>query len=644
MEKPSRMADFLTALRDHPLLADGAMGSYLFTLTGRLSETNHVYEAFNVEQPELIQKVHLAYLAAGARCLKTNTFGANRQQLRPFGLEGRVAALNRAGVQVARGAIAAYQAQARAPGPFFVLASVGPTASPLATADAVAECYREQLETLAAAGADALLLETFSSLPQLELLVGLIKSLPRMPPVIAEMTIRGASAGQPLEPDPVTFVNRMAALGVAVAGVNCCAPWDADVFVDAVRDTAPVRSGALQLVVMPNAGGFQRIGNRLMTAVNPEFAGKMARSLSDRGVRLVGGCCEMHPPHISEMHNYLQSRSAGDRVTAVAAASTLTPVGDETKSGNGRFSRKLKAGKFVVSIEALPPRGTDDSVTQRKVEALAGLAASGLIDAVDFTDGSRGIPLISPGDYIHLIRERLGWTAATGDTVELIPHFTGRDLNVMGVQSRLVGYHANRVHNVLFVTGDPPKMSPSYPRSTAVFDLDSIAMIRLTHSCLNAGVDFGGVPLGKQADPRTHFTIGAGVELEAQDMKRELARLQQKLDSGADYIMTQPAFRPEALAPLEKFRGRKPFLIGVMVLTSFEQAQRAAQVPGVVIPDSILQRLGALPSVADQTKAGREIAAEQIRRLVREGWAGVYLMSTAAGSGTVEVLRAGLQP
>ena len=414
MEKPSRMADFLTALRDHPLLADGAMGSYLFTLTGRLSETNHVYEAFNVEQPELIQKVHLAYLAAGARCLKTNTFGANRQQLRPFGLEGRVAALNRAGVQLARGAIAAYQAQARAPGPFFVLASVGPTASPLAAAEAVAECYREQLETLAAAGADALLLETFSSLPQLELLVGLIKSLPGMPPVIAEMTIRGASAGQPLEPDPVTFVNRVAALGVAVAGVNCCAPWDADVFVDAVRDTAPVRSGALQLVVMPNAGGFQRIGNRLMTAVNPEFAGKMARSLSDRGVRLVGGCCEMHPPHIQEMHNYLQSRSAGERVATVAVASTLPPAGDAEKRRNGTLSRKLKDGKFVVSIEALPPRGTDDSVISRKVEALAGLAASGLIDAVDFTDGSRGIPLISPGDYIHLLRERLGWTAATG--------------------------------------------------------------------------------------------------------------------------------------------------------------------------------------------------------------------------------------
>jgi len=637
------MADFLTALKSQPLLADGAMGSYLFELTGRLSETNHVYEAFNVDQPELVRNVHLSYLAAGARCLKTNTFGANRRQLLPFGLEGRVASLNRGGVQVAREAIAKFQAQHGVPGDFFVLASVGPTANPLTTADAVAECYREQMESLVAAGADALLLETFSSLPQLELLVGLIRSLPQMPPVIAEMTPPDANALQPPEqPTALAFVNRMAALGVPVVGVNCCAPWDADAFVDAVKDAAPVLSGEIQLVVMPNAGGFQRIGNRLMTSVNPEFAGKMARSLFERGVRLLGGCCEMHPPHIQEMHNYLQSRTGGKKAVSMEVTSALPPIGDAEKRLNGHLSQKLKDGRFVVSIEALPPRGTDEKIIRNKVDFIGKISACGLVDAVDFTDGSRGIPLISPGDFIHLIRERLNWTAATGDPLELIPHFTGRDLNVMGIQSRLVGYHANRIHNVLFITGDPPKMSPTYPRSAAVFDLDSIAMIRLTHSCLNAGVDFGGVALGKQADPRTRFTIGAGVEPEARNMKIELSRLQQKIDNGTDYIMTQPAFHHAPLAVLEKFRGRVPFLIGVMVLTSFDHAKRMAQVPGVVIPDDILKRFSTMTDPADQARVGRAIAAEQIRWLVSEGWAGVYLMSTATGSGTVEVLREGL--
>lgn len=449
------MADFLTTLKSQALLADGAMGSYLFNLTGRLSESNHVYEGFNVEQPDLIQSIHQEYLAAGARCLKTNTFGANRDQLRPFGMEKRVAELNRAGVKVARAAIAKHQSLRGDEGPFFVLASVGPTSAVLTTATAVAACYREQLEALAAAGADALLLETFGSQEQLELLIHLIKSLPKMPPIIAEMMVKPGDGLSPLDPDPVGFVNRMAYLGVAVAGVNCCAPWDASAFVAAAKDAPVVRSGALQLVVMPNAGGFQRIGNRLMTSVNPELAGKLARNFSDLGVRLLGGCCEMHPPHIQEMHNYLQSRRVGERVTATPAAKTPPPVGDAEKRLNGRLSQKLKDKKFVVSIESLPPRGTDERVITNKVELLGKIAASGLIDAVDFTDGSRGIPLITPGDFISVLRARLGWTAATGDTVELIPHFTSRDLNLMGIQSRLVGYHHNRIHNVLFVTGDP---------------------------------------------------------------------------------------------------------------------------------------------------------------------------------------------
>lgn len=612
------MADFLTTLKSQPLLTDGAMGSYLFELTGRLSETNHVYEAFNVEQPDLIQRVHRDYLAAGARCLKTNTFGANRLQLRQFGLERRVADFNQAGVKIAR--------RAGGTEPIFVLASIGPTVQPLSTPAAVADCYREQLEALVAAQPDALLLETFASQPQLELLIDLIRSLPGAPPIIAEMTFS-------LELQPAQFVRRMAEKGAAVAGVNCCAPWDASAFVDAAQDSP------IPLVVMPNAGGFQRIGNRFMTSVNPEFVGRTARSFLDRGVRLIGGCCEMHPAHIREMHNYLRSRQASASI-AVAARPTRPPVGDAEKSQNGPFSQKIKAGKFAVSIEVLPPRGTDPKLADCKIEFIRQLAASGLADAVDFTDGSRGIPLMPPGDFIHLLRDRLDWRT---DPIELIPHFTGRDLNLMGIQSRLIGYHANRIHNVLFITGDPPKMSPTYPRSSAVFDLDSVAMIRLTHTGLNAGEDFGGAPLGKHADPRTHFTIGTGFEPEALDRPREMERLRQKLDHGADYVLTQPVFHHEPLACLADFRRQRPVLVGVLLLTSFAHAQRMAQVPGVVVPEMILQRLAAATSLADQEKVGQEIAIEQIQWIRREGWAGLYLMSPGSTAGIQAVLSAALE-
>jgi methionine synthase / methylenetetrahydrofolate reductase(NADPH) len=632
------MNDFLTTLKTTALLADGAMGSYLFERTGRLSELNHVYETFNADQPDLIREVHLAYLTAGARCLKTNTFGANREALRLFGLEHRVAELNRAGVAVARQAIDKFQPS----GPIFILASVGPTRQPVTTQAAVEECYREQLENLIAARPDALLFETFNSITLLESIIELARSLPNVPPIIAEMTISSTQTGLALEPDPSTFITRMYKRGVAVAGVNCCAPWDASAFVDAVRDNAPVRSGKLLLSVMPNAGGFQRIGNRFMSRVNPEYMGTMARSFLDRGVRLIGGCCEMHPPFIREMQNFLHSRQPGAAATvSVAAATALPPVGPAEKCGNGPFSRKLFAGEFVVSVEQVPPRGTDLKLLAGKIAYIADLAGSGLVDAVDITDGSRGIPLMPPGDFVNLIREQLRWDATTGDKVELIPHFTTRDLNVMGLQSRLIGYHFQRIHNVLYITGDPPKMSPTYPRSTAVFDFDSVALIRATQNGLNSGVDFGGAPLGKQSDPRTHFTIGTGFESEALNLDVELAKLERKIDAGADYVMTQPAFRCEQLAVVEKYRSKIPFLIGVMILANFEHAKRMTQVPGVVVPDNVLQRLSAYESIADQAKAGMEIAIEQIQWVRREGWPGLYLMALGLRAETLHVLRAG---
>jgi homocysteine S-methyltransferase len=270
------------------------------------------------------------------------------------------------------------------------------------------------------------------------------------------------------------------------------------------------------------------------------------------------------------------------------------------------------------------------------------LAASKLADALDITDGSRGIPLMPPGDFIGVIRDRLGWTKDTGDQLELIPHFTGRDLNLMGVQSRLIGYHARRIHNVLFVTGDPPKMSPTYPRSTAVFDMDSTAMIHYTHSALNAGVDFGGRPLGRSCDPRTHFTIGAGFEPEALDTARELEKLEKKLSAGADYIMTQPVFHSRPLEKLESFRSQVPILVGVMILVSLEQARRVNEVPGVLIPDSIFRRLAQYDAPFDQAKEAIEIATDQVATVRKQGWSGLYLMSPASPDPVLQVLKAGL--
>ncbi len=633
------MSDFITDLLSNPLLADGASGSFLFERSGRLSEANHVYEALNADNPDAIRDIHLAYLQSGARCLTTNTFGANSAYLKIMGEAGRVAELNNAGVKRAQEAIARFKEHTHSEKNYYILGSIGPSCDDELTAEEAAEIYQEQVEALIAAGVDALLLETFNSLAEVKTLLELINTLPNKPPVIVQMALQ-QNANNDWNVAPTSYVETAAELGVSVVGVNCCTPWDASAFIEQANSLDVVKEHKVLLSAMPNAGGFQRIGHRFMTAVNPEFMGKQARTFAAQGVRLIGGCCEVHPEHILEMNNYLQGSQVNQNSVQVRSQDAMEPNGPQAKAGNGPFSRKLMNGEFVVSVELLPSRGTSAAVLKHKIDFVKQLADSGLADALDITDGSRGIPLIPPGDFIGNIRQTLGWTAETGDKLELIPHFTTRDLNIMGLQSRLMGYYSQRINNVVFITGDPPKMSPTYPRSTAVFDANSVDMLNYTQHCLNAGVDFGGQRLGKQKDPRTHFTVGAGFEPEALDSKSEIAKLERKIDAGADYIMTQPAFRNDALSILEPYRQRVAVLIGVMVLTGLEHAKRVGQVPGVTIPDSILERLARFDNIEDQAKAGQEIAMEQIRWVRDNNWPGLYLMSPSSHDRVIDTLSA----
>jgi homocysteine S-methyltransferase len=404
---------------------------------------------------------------------------------------------------------------------------------------------------------------------------------------------------------------------------------------------------------MPNAGGFERIGHRFLARANPEYMGTLARQLGDSGASLVGGCCEVHPEHIREMSAYLKSRSSSlepntQEIAGPNGGAGATGIGSGAATGvrdksdprraNGEFSRKLFDGEFVISVEVVAPAGTETRALELRANMVKQLVEDGLADAVDITDGSRGTPLVPPGDLIELIRQKLGWHEA--DKIEFIPHFTGRDLNTLAVQSRLMGYHWRGIKNVLFVTGDPPKMSPTYPRSTAVFDMNSVEMIRAAAGQLNNGRDFGGNPLGGEFGSGAGFTIGTGFEPEAINMSSELDRLQAKIDAGADYVMTQPVFDSEPLAAIEQFRGSVSFLPGVMVLRSADHARRIAQVPGVNLPDSILEKMGRFSSPADQAKVGLDLAASRASTYKSEGWPGLYLMSPASMSSAVAVLKA----
>ena len=269
--------------------------------------------------------------------------------------------------------------------------------------------YQPQIEALIGAGVDALLFETFTSLLHVSAVLEVVHSLSTSVPVVVHMSLH-QQANDSWDLDPLLFAKTAADLRADVLGVNCCAPWEAQAFLEPFQNLESVQAGQIQLSLMPNGGDFQRIGHRYLTGVNPEFMGRFARQSAQRGVHLLGGCCDVYPAHINEMHNYLRSLHKTQIQSQIEWDHAREPTPVETKRDNGPFSRKIFNKEFAVSVELLPSRGTGG--IKARMQFIQELAACGLADALDLTDGSRGIPLMPPGDFIHLIRHRLGWKAS----------------------------------------------------------------------------------------------------------------------------------------------------------------------------------------------------------------------------------------
>jgi homocysteine S-methyltransferase len=188
--------------------------------------------------------------------------------------------------------------------------------------------------------------------------------------------------------------------------------------------------------------------------------------------------------------------------------------------------------------------------------------------------------------------------------------------------AHLLGAHDLGLHNLVVITGDPPKMG-DYPDATSVYDVDSIGILKLG-SRLNHGVDPAGKPLGAT----TRFLLATGVEPAALNYERELARLKEKKAAGADLVMTQPVYDPKVL---ERLLGDckelgLPVLVGLLPLASFRNAEFLHnEVPGMSVPEPIRERMRRAGSGAQARKEGVAIAREMLEA-VRHRVAGAYVM------------------
>jgi methionine synthase / methylenetetrahydrofolate reductase(NADPH) len=606
---------FLQRLSERPILADGAMGTMLHAYGAGLDQC---LEELNVTQGQWVRDIHLAYIQAGAEVIQTNTFGASRPRLTEYGLGDRVQDINFRGVKLAR------EAREVAGLSVWIAGSVGPLGKrgrrngELVRAPA-AEAFREQIGVLWEAGADLLVLETFSELAELQIAIDAARATSDLP-IIAEVTF--GNDGVTLDSyRPADVAHKLAAWGVDVAGVNCSlGPARLIDFLSEMHAASP----DLHLSAMPNAGLPYRSGERMVYPSMPHYFAERVPQFVGAGVALVGGCCGTTPAHIQAMRATLDQVLAQARppepqelspvpmvrVTSPGAVDSQIDAAPEPTP----FLQKVRAGKFVVSVEVDPPRG----FTATKMLEGARIAQERGADAVNVADSPMARVRMGALALCVLIQQQVG--------IETILHLTTRDRSLMGLQADLIGAHALGVRNLIALTGDPPALGDTHD-STPVYDVDSIGLVRIIDQ-FNKGLDRAGKPFGT----RSAFTVAVASDPTRPDLIQEVDRFHKKVSCGAHLTMTQPIFDAALwrrfFALYEERHGPfpVPVLIGILPLQSHRHASFLHnEVPGITIPESALARMER--AGADGRREGVRMAQALLLELKElPKVQGVYLM------------------
>lgn len=580
------------------LIFDGATGTELYK---KNFFVNSSYENLCLASPKAVMEIHQAYKDAGAEVVTTNSYGANFNKLNKFGLGDKVDAINSEAVRLARKTVGS---------DILVAASVGPLGEiPDGTAysdDEAATLIANQIKALAIEVPDFLIFETLSTRYDV---TTALRALEIAKPDL-EYVLSFTFAPEGVMADGTTIAeifNLVNSTNAAAFGLNC--GTGPDKMLEILEKALPLAKKPL--IVQPNAGVPKNVDGRMICMCTPEYFTTYALRYAALGARGLGGCCGTTPDDIRDM-----ARAVNPLAKIQAHASIFTddntPKGKEPVPAFERsnFAAKLMRGEWVCNIEIVPPQGYQLENTIEK----AIICREAGFDAINIPDGPRASSRVSTIVTAYRIQELA--------KIEVILHQCCRDKNLIGMQSDLLGCAALGINNILFITGDPPKLG-DYPFASGVFDIDSIGMLKL-QTRLNRGIDLGG----KEFDPATKSFMGSGADPNAIDMEREIRRTREKIEAGAEYIITQPVFDvdsllrfADAVPELESI----PIIAGIWPLASFRNAEfMKNEVPGVVVPDEVMKRMGAAPTKEEQRATGIAIAREAIAK-VRNRVAGVQV-------------------
>ncbi len=577
---------------DRVRVFDGAMGTMIYTKGVYI---NRSYDELNLSSPDLIVDIHREYIRAGAEIIETNTYGASRLKLAQQGLEEKLPDINAAAARLARSAAESAKHDVFVAGAISPLGvriePYGPT-----SVDEAKDLFKEQAQALLEGGVDCFVLETFQDLAEMHQAIRAVRELCDHV-IFAQMTINdhGETA---YGTSPEIFTQRLDQWlnkeEGDIIGLNCSV--GPQIILEAIEKMRPLTTR--RLAAQPNAGLPRDVQGRQMYLASPEYMAKYAKRLINAGVKFIGGCCGTTSEHIKLMVDAVRALSPTRQTVRAITLEEQSVKVDPTPFGErSRFAQGLADGRFVTSVEIVPPKGCDPS---KMIEGVRTLKDAG-VDAVNVPDGPRAQSRMGALAVSLIIEQQVG--------IEAVTHYACRDRNLLGMFSDLLGAAALGLRNFLLVTGDPPKMGP-YPDATAVFDIDAIGLTNLVNR-LNHGIDPGGNPIGKP----TSFVIGVGVNPGAIDLDHEIRRFEWKVEAGAEFAITQPVFDVEQLILFLKRieHCRIPIIPGIWPLTSFRNAEFLNnEVPGVSVPETVLERMRSAADGAAALKEGVRIAQEML--------------------------------
>jgi len=578
----------MSRLVDDVLIVDGAMGTMLHAAGNSL---DRVLPELNLTDPELVATVHAGYIGAGADVIETNTWGANQLNLKSHGSAFDARELNLAGAEIARRACDV------APRTVYVAGAVSPAVTArqrrASTPTQRISAIKAQVAALIEGGVDIVFLETFGFLADLVEAVRVVADLTDLP-IFAHATFcdNGMTLGGE---SPREVATALAGLPVAVIGTNCTLGPQG--LLNVVTELCEATDRPVS--ALPNAGVPRRSPDgQFHYRIDGDYIARYARAYTEAGARLVGGCCGTTPDHIqaiaAEVRRLRLARSApvaDERPYAEAARREPEPI---VVTATDVFHENLLKGRFITGVQILPSTHLDDGRASMSAAAADDLGIDLILAAAE----DERVTLSSTSLALHL------QDAVSCETAAVVSTW---NRTIMTLQADLLGAHALGLRTIVCQTGTPAPQG-GYPNADGIWDVDSVGLVSLLAS-LNSGSDCSGLPLAN----KTAFLVGARCNPGADDIKAEVVRVREKLDAGAEFLLTRPVYDSRRCLELfdELGSDQKKVLITIAPLASFAQAEFLAhEVPDAFVDPAFLERMER--TGADAERAGIDIAREII--------------------------------